>query len=613
MKKYIPFMISIMLFFGFTSTCTSLFAQDTEDELAAQYIQNKEFDKAVVIYEKLFSGKNYAAFYSPFLDCLIELKDYSKAEKTVKKMIRANPGMPKFDVDLGYVYSQAGQEKKASQQYESLIKNVIPDQPQILALANAFLLRNKMDYAIQTYLKGRKLNKDNYSFGFELAEIYAKKHDYENMVNEYLDLIEQYDSYIDEVQNTLQTAISDDAENKISTALKTNLLKRIQKNPDDITCSQMLLWLSIQLKDFETAFIQAKSLDKRTKGLGENVFSLARLAASNGDYTTSEKAYNYIIEKGPDNYYYLNSKMELLNVKYLKITSLYNYTLKDLTDLETLYVATINEFGKSTSTIPLMKDLAHLQAFYLHKTEDALSLLNEAIAMKTAAPKTIAECKIELANILLMSGDVWEATLTYSQVEKDPAFKNEPIGHLAKFDNAKLSYYIGEFAWAKAQLDVLKAATSKLIANDAMELSLLISDNTDEDSTTGALQIYSHADLLSFQNKDDEALKTLDSIEVLYPGHAISDEVLYKKAQIKMKKGLFNDADSLYEKILELYPDDILSDDALFKLAELNEYQFNNKVKAMELYQELITKYPASLFVTEARKRFRALRGDQLN
>jgi outer membrane protein assembly factor BamD (BamD/ComL family) len=146
-----------------------------------------------------------------------------------------------------------------------------------------------------------------------------------------------------------------------------------------------------------------------------------------------------------------------------------------------------------------------------------------------------------------------------------------------------------------------------------MELSLLISDNTDEDSTTGALQIYSHADLLSFQNKDDEALKTLDSIEILYPGHAISDEVLFKKAQIKMKKGLFNDADSLYKKILDLYPDDILGDDALFKLAELNEYQFKNKEKAMELYQELLTKYPASLFVTEARKRFRALRGDQLN
>ena len=64
----------------------------------------------------------------------------------------------------------------------------------------------------------------------------------------------------------------------------------------------------------------------------------------------------------------------------------------------------------------------------------------------------------------------------------------------------------------RGQLDILKAATSKLIANDAMELSLLISDNIEEDSLTTPLQMYARADLLEFRNLDNDALAVLDSV-----------------------------------------------------------------------------------------------------
>jgi len=199
----------------------------------------------------------------------------------------------------------------------------------------------------------------------------------------------------------------------------------------------------------------------------------------------------------------------------------------------------------------------------------------------------------------------------YSQVEK--SFKNEPLGHLAKFKNAKLSYYIGEFEWAKAQLDVLKAATSKLIANDAMDLSLLISNNIEEDSNTVALSMYSKADLLEMRNHDKEALTVLDSIQLLFPYHPINNYVLFKKAQISAKNGRFEDAAAYYTTIVEKYPEDLLADDALFNVAQLYENQLNNKNKAMQLYEDLLTKYPGSLFAVEARKHFRTLRNDVLN
>jgi len=234
--------------------------------------------------------------------------------------------------------------------------------------------------------------------------------------------------------------------------------------------------------------------------------------------------------------------------------------------------------------------------------------LYEAVAIPNAAPAAVAECKIELADILLFVGDVWEAKLLYTQVEK--AYKNEPLGHYAKYKNAKLSFYIGEFDWAKAQLNVLKAATSKLIANDALRFSVLISDNIDMDSSTVALEMYGRADLLLYRNQEELALQTLDSIFELASWHPIFDEVLLKKAEINIKQRDFEKAAEYLTQIIEDYSYDITADNALFILAELNELQFNDTDKAMEYYQKLMQEYPASLFTVEARKRYRSLRGD---
>jgi TolA-binding protein len=279
--------------------------------------------------------------------------------------------------------------------------------------------------------------------------------------------------------------------------------------------------------------------------------------------------------------------------------------------LEQKYKNLLKELGKNPSTMPLLQNLAHLQAFYLDKTDEAIDLLEEAIKIPNVQTKLQAQCKLELADIYLFSGEQWEATLLYSQVEK--AFKNEPLGHEAKFRNAKLSFYIGEFGWAKTQLDILKAATSKLIANDAMELSLLISDNTDADSNTTALSMYSRADLLVYRNQYDTALIVLDSLEKDFPGHPIIDDVLFKKAEISMKEGHFDKAANYYSSIIKDYTFGLLGDDATFNLAKLYENQLNDKTKAQQLYQDLMTNYPGSLYVVEARKRFRALRNDPVN
>lgn len=581
--------------------------KESDAQLAAQYYRNKEFDKAVILYAKLYKEKNNHVYYSYYLYCLVELEDYKEVEKLVKTQIKKFPSQPKYQVDLGFVYTQKGDLGKAKKQYENALRILPPDRNRIIELANAFMVRSELEYAAATYKRGSEILPD-YPFYLELGNLYNQVGNNSGMIEEYLNYVDFDYLNMSIVEHKLQTKLSDDPDNVVSELLRKALLKRVQKDPEKLFYAEMLMWLSIQEKDFEMAFLQAKSIDRRQGEEGERIFKLAEICMANQQYEIAIEAFDYILKKGKNNNLHIDATIGRLNARYLKATESYDYSMTDLTAVENDYLSMLETYGKSPSMIKVMKYLGHLQAFYLNKTEDAIAILYEAISIPNAPAAAVAECKIELADILVFDGDVWEAKLLYGQVEK--AYKHDPLGHYAKFKNAKLSFYIGEFEWAKAQLDVLKAATSKLIANDALRFSVLISDNIDMDSSTIALEMYGRADLLLYRNQEDLALLTLDSIFELGTWHPIFDEVLLKKAEIKIKQRDFEMAAEYLTEIILDYSYDITADNALYLLAELNEIQFNDKEKAMEYYQKLMEDYPASLFTVEARKRYRNLRGD---
>lgn len=591
--------------------CMAFTQTESTEPLAIQYYQNGEFDKAAELFEVLYNSRPDPRYYSYLYDCLLQIGDYKKTEKFLVKQVKKYPDDLKFLVDLGYVYVKSGDENAAKKQFELAIKNVYPDYQSYIDLSNAFLLRQQSEYAVKTLEKGKKSIDQSYLLNVPLAEVFIKQGDFTSALGEYLDLLDISGEYLVPVENLLQDLLSEDPDNTKNELFRTELLTKIKKFPDRTRYSELLLWYFIQQREFDAAFIQARSLDKKLNEEGSRVYSLGKMAVTNQAWDAAIECFQYIISQGESNPYWFSARIDIMDTRYQKITKSYTYTHEDILQLEKEYIAALDELGRNAQTLQLMSNLAHLQAFYLDNVPDATKLLDQAISMPGAKPINIAACKLELADILLMSGEVWEATLLYSQV--DLAFKNDPIGAEAKLRNARLSFYIGEFGWAKAQLDVLKAATSKLIANDAMQLSLLISDNIGEDSSTTALELYAKADLLLFQNKEELALQTLDSITMLDLYHPIFDEVLYKKAEIMLRERNYAEADSLLVKLYNFYPDDILGDDALFKLAELQETIFGNKDKAMELYKELLEKYPGSVLVVEARKRYRTLRGDKVN
>ena len=589
----------------------TLSGQSSDLDLADYYYKEGMYEQARLYYERIYKTNKTAKVHNNYLNTLIALNDFEEAEKIAKKRIKDDSKDGVAYLKLGELYKKFNKLEEANENFDEAVKKVESNRSAIIRLANEFSLISEYNYALKTYEKGAKEGRENYNYAFEIANVKGNLGDYSGMLDSFLDLLDGQPNYLQSVQNTINRLLNLEENPEHMEMLRVKLLKRVQMNAEQTVFSELLAWLLLQKKEFGAALTQLIAIDKRLGENGSRLMNIGQLAAGNGDYSTAESAYKAVIEKGKACEYYMMARLEILQVMNTRLEADATSEKSSFEALEKLYVSAINELGRSSETVVMMKELAHLQAFHLGKTEDAMVLLNDAIAIPGAYAKTIAFCKLELGDISLFNGDVWDASLLYSQVELE--FKEDVIGHEAKFRNAKISFYSGDFEWSQGQLDVLKASTSKLIANDAMDLSLLITDNFNMDTTLLPMQMFARASLLAYQNRFDECDKVLDSILVAYPAHSLIDEIKMMQAANAIRKRDYAAGIALYNYILEFHFTDITADDALFRLAELQQNVLKDSEKAKSLYEKLITDFPGSLFVVEARKRYRSLRGDGVN
>jgi len=599
------FLVSIALLF-----LLPLFALAQDSKLAQQYYQDGEFEKAAVLYQKLYVQNNKNDFYfDRYIECMLAAQKFSEVEEALKKELKDSPDNIRLYVTYGNLYERQFQEDKAKEQYEKAIKKMPADQYQITRLAGAFSNLSKYDEAIKTYEVGSQLLKDKEVFSFNLAELYRRKGDVSKMVENYLNSIASYPERVNTVKSQLQRYVTTPDE---YTELQAQLYDRIQKSPDAYHFTELLQWVFVQTKDYKNALRQAKALDRRLNENGARIFQLAEVAFSDHDYDAAIASYDYIVkELGYSSPYFLDSKRQSLRGRRLKLVEGYSYTEPELREVEKAYEDFLNESGRNKATASIVAELADLEAFYLNDLKKAIALLSDMIAYPGIEAHVQAQGKLSLGDFYLMQGEIWEATLLYSQVDKD--FAEDQLGQEARFRNAKLSYYNGDFQWAQSQFDVLKSSTSKLIANDALDLSVFIMDNLGLDTTDTALRLYAEADLLTFQNRFDEAFGKLESLMAAFPEHSLDDDVLYAKAKIYAKQRQNQQAIALYQEIVTKFPEEIRADNALFEMAELYEQQLGDNEKAMQFYEKIFMDYSGSTFSIEARKRFRRLRGDNLN
>ena len=595
--------VIILLLFTLSS-----FAQNNNQKIAYQYFINGDYDKAIVIYEELNKSNLSVNIYSPYFISLINTNNFSSAEKLAKRLYSKNPQRLNYLVDV--IVSLKKQEKvnKFIFNLKKLYGKLDGRNSQTIQLANRFLSFEMYDIALEVYEKSSKIN-NLFSYDLQRAQLYGLLEENEMMVNQYLDFLLNNPNQKKVVFSNIQRFLDN---NGIKDFNNTNLVKRsllniIKKYPDRYDFNEMLIWLFMQNQQYKLALQQVISLDRRNQNSLSKIFEITEKLLDLEKFKLAIEGLDYIISKGFNSELYITSHINKLYAE----TKILNNNNEDLEPINSKYNSVINEVGKNSYSILLLSNYAHFKAFYMKNLEDAKIILEDAMKITNADPTEIAECKIQYADIMLLSGNIWDALLFYSQVEKD--FKENPIGHIAKFKRAKIAYYKGDFTWAQAQLDVLKASTSKLISNDAMDLSLLISDNYNLDTIDLPMMQFARADLLFFQQKYDEAILTFDSILTLFTGHDLSDEIYFRKYKIFSAKNDTESSVKMLEKIINDFSYEILIDDALYNIAKIYENKYNDNAKAMDYYQKIILDYGGSIYASEARNRFRLLRGDEIN
>ena len=567
--------------------------------LAENYFREGEYEKASQLFESLEKNNPFNSRYlKRLITCYQETNNYNKAAEHLQKKLLKNPTEHYLRIEIGYNFDRQKKSILAKKEYDLAIKALDLNPRLGGIMGRMFQQNNLLDYAIHAYSKSMKLDK-NISYEFQIAQIYGKKGEFEKMFEYYIALIDKNEGYLAGVQRYVSRYINEDASNNNNIAFKKSLLRKSISNPKN-AWNELLSWLFTKQKEYNKAFIQEKALFKRDPNYIEAIFRLGKIAFENNDSKTAKECFEFILENSNFIEEILTAELFLLKIILKNEDNDFTYLFEKL----------LQKYGVNRNTLEIQLEFANYLTFIKNNPVKAIDLLEKAMSLSTSKFKT-AEIKLKLGEVLVFSGKFNKALLYFSQVQTQ--LKNHPLSQEARFKVAQTSYFKGDFKWAKSQLKILKSSTTQLIANDAVDLFLVISDNEPKDSIPSGLFDFAMADLLAYQNKNIEAITIYNKILEKYQGQNIEDEAMFNQASIYLKEKQYNKAIDNLLKIISINVDGILVDDSYYLLAEIYKNNIKDPQKASEYYQKIIFEKPSSIHLIDARKKYREIRGDNIH
>ena len=590
------------LYFLLILLCAHFSGFAQSEQLARNYFNRGEFEKAENIYEKLLDLEpQNATFFYGLIATYQQLEKYSEAERLLKGKVNNTANAPHYLVELGHNLELQGQSFQALKFYEEALRAIESRPNYAFPIARAFEKYSKLDKAVTAYELGMKMNPDA-EYNIQLARLYGEQGEIEKMFSNYIDVLGNNPDLLPGVSRIYGEFITDDPANVANITFRKLLLKKLQED-QNILFNNMLSWLFIQQKEYQKAFQQEKAIYRRSnEGLGP-ILRLTVMAREEGQLETALEVLDFIIAEAPNQDLKLQAYQLRLNILQETLPK------KKYSEIDEAYNALFDTYGSGSAMLSLFIDYANFLAFKQGEIAKAEKVLRDFLDSDLKKFEEAA-LKMALADILVLDEKFNQALIYYSQVQN--LVENDVIAQMARFKVAKTSYYKGDFEWASIQLDVLKSATSQLIANDAMELSLLISENSLEDSTQAALKKYARADLLAFQEREEKAIQLLDTVLTGHKGEDIEDDALLKQAKLYEKMAQYQKAEENYLSLIAHYQNGVLGDNAHYYLAELYAQKLDQPEKAQEFYEKIIFNYADSIYFVDARKKFRQLRGDEI-
>ncbi len=578
----------------------SLICFSQNEQLAQYYYDKGDFEKAKISFEELLKSiPQNSQYFQRTIDCYQQLKQYDVAEKAIKE---------RFDkykqsillVELGYNFQLQKNEASAKKHYDEAIDRIKKNPNEVYGISNSFEKKALVDYALKSYQTAVALV-PTFNFNYQMALLYGQLGNTEMMISTFLDEAFANPQNSIQIQNQLARFMADQGDENFTETLRKSLITRAQKN-QDVFWNHYLSWFYVQQKEFGKAFIQEKSIYKRNPESLSGIVNLGQLAIEEDDPEAAKEILGFVLENTKDLELLIQANSYLLKMKIEKAQE------KDFAAINTELAGLLKQYEISPFTLSLQLIQAHFVAFNLRKPEEGKAIVKKALGLQLNDYES-AKAKMELADILLYEEKYNQALLYYSQIEEN--LKNDEVAHEASLKAAKTSYFQGDFVWALKQFKELKAATSELTANDAMEYFLLINDNTVADSTQTALKQFAKGDYLLYQNRNQEAIVQFRSILKNFKGQEIEAVTLLRLGRVYENLGDYNSALSQYQNIIDHHADGIYIDEALYFSAEIENNKLHEPDKAKPLYEKMIMNHQDSIYFVDARKKYRQLRGDK--
>lgn len=584
-------------------------AQDPNAQLGDEYFQKGDYEKALIYYDKfLKQNKDPRPIYDHYYNSLISLRDYPRAEKSLKSFRKDYPLEWAYTIDLFLIYRDQGKKKDAEKLKEDLFKDVLPNQLFTETSARHMIERKEYDLSEELFLGSRKAIGEPTMYSQNLIALYQFSGQKLKMIDEGISLLLYAPGYLKYVENQFQSYLEDES---VSAHLESRIISRIQKDPESLVFSKLLVWFYVQKKDFRSAIVQAKSIDKRLDLQGKELMDLGEIIFENRAYEEAIELYGYVAKVYSASGIYPEAKRREITAREELAKSVFPVDTIQIRLVLKEYESYVNRIGKKRGSAEAYRRMALLNAFQMGDYDLAIRQLEEALLVPRTPRNFPGQCKLDMGDIYLLREEPWESKILYAQVEK--SYKDQPLGHEGKFRLAKVYYFSGEFDLAKANLDILKRATTRQIANDAMDLSLLIQDNSALDTSYAALTEFARIDLLYFSQDYMRAKEGFEEFLARYSKHSLTDETYYKLALIQQKMGNYDGAIDYLDMIIAEYAHDILMDDALYLKGRLLEEELDRRDDAMDTYKLILFDYPGSFYAEDARRRYRQLRGDAIN
>jgi tetratricopeptide (TPR) repeat protein len=576
---------------------SSFWVSAQNEQLAFNYIDAGEYEKATTILEELYT-KNKQVYADKLLDCYQQLQRYDKALQLIKEL-KLKYSNPTLLVDEGYVYQLQKKQFEADQKYQEAINEIDKNANYAYNLGSVFERKVLLVWALKAYEKGQKIN-PNLNFDYQTALLQGQLGKLDVMLEKFLDYGYKNQENTPLVQNQLSRFLMDDADGSFAKEIKKGLLLKTQQS-QDVYWNQFLSWYFVQQKEYGKAFVQEKAVYKRNPDSFYTIVTLARMALDEKQNEDAKSILTFVLENTQDQDLQLQAHHFLLSME-METATVNEYVTLDIKAQELL-----KKFGITPFSLDLQLLTAHFEAFYLKQTDRAITLLKNALLLPLNV-RDESKVKMALGDIMVFGEKFNQAILYYAQVEDN--LKNDVLAHEASLKLAKANFYKKDFEWTLQQVKNLKQSPSLLIANDAVELFLLIQDNSAEDSLRVALQAYARADFQLYQKKKEEALQSFLTLLEKHKGESIEESTLFKVAKIYEEKQDYPNALRYYQTILDQHKEGIYRDEALFFSAEIYRKYLLDNEKAKGLYEKIVLEHPDSLYYTESRKHYRTLRGD---